>query len=278
VPRLVVILLVCLFALLGAGNRAEAKVSAGQKTASGVFANPPPDHAWENQPQANDARRVDAVVYGKTASGRPFFANGDPVNGFDPDGRLAKKGWAAFSEASAMNAELEHQRLINDPYFQRGMQIGQSVEDYGFYTGLNAELNFMFGAVEMYHGQDANGEDLTGWGYLGRSINIAAGTLAVAGGVSAAGLGPVTTLNPLKGGANLFDGISSHELSSLTSKAAKDWVKGASDVVPERSELLRLQEIARRAVEAGKQSSTNPVQSQRLQKIQEALNNLGEGN
>jgi hypothetical protein len=54
--------------------------------------------------------------------------------------------------------------------------------------------------VEMYHGQDANGEDLTGWGYLGRSINIAAGTLAVAGGVSATGLpkftGPKDFIGP----------------------------------------------------------------------------------
>jgi hypothetical protein len=74
-----------------------------------------------------------------------------------------------------------------------------------------------------------------------------------------------------------FKGVSSNELSKLTSKAAKDWVKGASDVVPAREELLRLQEIARRAVEAGKQSATNPVQSQRLRKIEEALKKLGGG-
>jgi RHS repeat-associated protein len=74
-----------------------------------------------------------------------------------------------------------------------------------------------------------------------------------------------------------FKGVSSYELSKLTSKAAKDWVKGASDVVPAREELLRLQEIARRAVEAGKQSATNPVQSQRLRKIEEALKKLGGG-
>lgn len=75
--------------------------------------------------------------------------------------------------------------------------------------------------------------------------------------------------------AKAFDGVASHELSGLTSKGAKDWVKGVSDVVPPKEDLLRLQEIARRAVEAGKQSVNNPVQSQRLQKIQEALKNLG---
>jgi hypothetical protein len=74
-----------------------------------------------------------------------------------------------------------------------------------------------------------------------------------------------------------FKGVSSHELSKLTSKAAKDWVRGASDVVPAREDLLRLQEIARRAVEAGKQSATNLVQSQRLRKIEEALKKLGGG-
>lgn len=78
--------------------------------------------------------------------------------------------------------------------------------------------------------------------------------------------------------ANAFDGVASHEMSKLTSKGAKDWFKGAINVVPAREDLLRLQEIARRAVEAWKQSTTNPVQSQRLQKIQEALKNLGDGN
>jgi len=78
--------------------------------------------------------------------------------------------------------------------------------------------------------------------------------------------------------AGAFDDIASHELSKLTSKGAKDWVKGVSDAVPAKDDLLRLQEIARRAVEAGKQSTTNPVQSQRLQKIQEALKNLEGGN
>ncbi|MCX6976236.1 MAG: hypothetical protein NTZ94_18500, partial [Verrucomicrobia bacterium] len=71
-----------------------------------------------------------------------------------------------------------------------------------------------------------------------------------------------------------FDGVTSHELSNLTSKVAKDWIKGASDIVPCKADLLRLKEIARRAVEAGKQSTTNPVQSQRLQKIEEALRKL----
>ncbi len=107
-PRFVLLLVLVCLALFGAGNRAEARVSAGQKTASGVFANPPPGHVGENEPQANEPHRVDAVVYGKTASGRgnflspdPFghasdmslyaFAHGDPVNSFDPDGRLATR-------------------------------------------------------------------------------------------------------------------------------------------------------------------------------------------
>lgn len=106
-PRFVLLLVLVCLALFGAGNRAEARVSAGQKTASGVFANPPPGHVGENEPQANEAHRVDAAVYGKTASGRgnflspdPFghsssmslydYANGDPVNRFDPDGRFGK--------------------------------------------------------------------------------------------------------------------------------------------------------------------------------------------
>ena len=49
-----------------------------------------------------------------------------------------------------------------------------------------------------------------------------------------------------KAGANAFDRVASHELSVLTSKGAKDWVKGVSDVVPPKDDLLRLQEIARR--------------------------------
>jgi len=88
----------------------------------------------------------------------------------------------------------------------------------------------------------------------------------------------IEALNAAKTTPNAFDGVASHELSKLTSKGAKDWVKGVSDVVPPKDDLLRLQEIARRAVEAGKQSATNPVQSQRLQKIQEALKNLEGGN
>lgn len=56
-----------------------------------------------------------------------------------------------------------------------------------------------------------------------------------------------------------------------------DQKRNYPNVVPAREELLRLQEIARRAVEAGKQSATNPVQSQRLRKIEEALKKLGGG-
>ena len=92
-PRFVLLLVLVWLALFGAAERAEAKAYRAEKTASGVFANPPPDHAWESEPQANDARRVDAVTYGETASGRPFFANGDPVNRFDPDGRFGKDIW-----------------------------------------------------------------------------------------------------------------------------------------------------------------------------------------
>jgi RHS repeat-associated protein len=68
-----------------------------------------------------------------------------------------------------------------------------------------------------------------------------------------------------------LEGLSSNELSKLTSAEAKAWLKGTSDAVPSREDMLRLREIARRAVEAGKQSPTNPVQSQRLEKINQAL-------
>jgi hypothetical protein len=90
-PRLFLIFLVCLFALCGAGTRVEARLCAWPKTASGDFLHPSLDHAWAITPQSTGSHQVALVDWRETASGRPFFANGDPVNGFDPDGRLAKK-------------------------------------------------------------------------------------------------------------------------------------------------------------------------------------------
>ena len=80
------------------------------------------------------------------------------------------------------------------------------------------------------------------------------------------------------GTAGAFDGVSSNTLSKNTSREAKDWLLGKTDKVPPKDDLLRLKEIAKRAIETGKQSATNPVQSQRLEKINQALKLVAGGN
>jgi hypothetical protein len=66
---------------------------------------------------------------------------------------------------------------------------------------------------------------------------------------------------------------SSHQLSSEVSQAAKDWLRKRCDCKPSREELEKLREIARRAVEQGK-DTLKKIQEDRLRRIDDALNEI----
>ena len=74
-------------------------------------------------------------------------------------------------------------------------------------------------------------------------------------------------------GKEAFKGKSSYQLSSEVSKAAKDWLRNRCDCKSSREELEGLREIARRAVEQGK-DTTKKVQEERLRRIDDALNEM----
>ena len=236
-PRFVLLLVLVCLALFGAGNRAEARVSAGQKTASGVFANPPPGHVGENEPQANEPHRVDAVVYGKTASGRgnflspdPFghasdmslygYANGDPVNRFDSDGRFSKDLWGnPYPDTNSWYA-----RLLTD--------IGGplSIQDRAFIKAMNYAPDDFEGA---YYGQLAQLAQASGDRELERAaVDALIGIVnsdasAIPGNLAiglASGFGPSIERTLLRTVANIGGGVrivgSGESLSALGNRGA----------------------------------------------------------
>jgi uncharacterized protein RhaS with RHS repeats len=195
--------------------------------------------------------------------------------------------------------------LSRDPIGERGgvnlyAYVGNNpviyVDPYGLYlSSLNSAEGLLVmaaiagvadtvGDLVQQAVDDAGKEDCEKKGInvgaaLNKGANTAAITIATGIGfnvVAAVALKPVVSVVSSEIGvtSSAYDGVSSNQLSKLTSNEAKKWVKKLSDVVPSKDDLLRLEEIAKRAVEEGKQSAINPVQSQRLQRIREALKDL----